>query len=332
MMIKINYWILITLVVTCPAHAEMLIFNHGEHRLSGHYLKPKGNKPAKAVLLFVHGDGALSYDAEGYYDILWNPLRERGFAIFSWDKPGVGESSGNWLNQSMADRQAEVNAAIEAVQARYRLPRTKIGLIGFSQAGWVIPALSGSDAPFGFAVGVGFATNWVEQGRYYTQTRLRLAGADNNLISSAINAYTKQISYFDRSPSYSAYQEYAEGNVMKRERFQFVLKNYRSDASKDYLSIDVPMLMLWGDSDLNVDAQMEFEQWQTRYNNRYNNSALVSTRIISNATHGMLKADSFNVQEFGFKQWVKLMWMEEDALATGFLPTLIDWLEQQLKK
>ncbi len=63
------------------SYAQTLVFKHGQHSLSGHYLAATNNKPAKAVLLFVHGDGATPYDADGYYNIIWESLREQGYAI-----------------------------------------------------------------------------------------------------------------------------------------------------------------------------------------------------------------------------------------------------------
>ena len=57
----------------------------------------------------------------------------------SWDKPGVGDSSGDWHNQSMMNRAEEVVSAIQFLKSRDDIDIDKIGLIGWSQAGWVLP-------------------------------------------------------------------------------------------------------------------------------------------------------------------------------------------------
>lgn len=302
--------------------AKEVLFKHGDHSLSGHYLEASNGKPAKAVLLFVHGDGAMSYDAEGYYDFIWEPLREKGYAIFSWDKPNVGNSSGSWLEQSMADRQSEVLAAIDTVQKRYHFTAQNTGLIGFSQAGWVLPALSKKTSKVAFVVGVGFATNWVEQGRYLTATRLQLEGKSAQQISSALDAYNNDIKFFRQRPSYKEYVKQSGEGVMDKARYEFVLNNFEADASSDYSQISVPSLFVWGEKDLNVDAKEEFKWWQNHPNK------FVTTKLIANASHGMLNASSFSEQNFGYKQWIKLMWLEQDAFAEDFFPTLIDWLEK----
>ena len=153
---KLVIWIIFSLFYSPLSVGQELIFEHGQDRLSGHYLQPTNGIPAKAVLIFVHGDGATEYDAHGYYDIIWQPLLEKGYAIFSWDKPNIGKSTGNWLAQSMQDRQSEVLAAVAAVQKKYHFSAANTGLIGFSQAGWVVPALANRADKIAFSIGIGF--------------------------------------------------------------------------------------------------------------------------------------------------------------------------------
>ncbi|MDE8602205.1 alpha/beta hydrolase [Marinomonas sp. RSW2] len=305
------------------SYAEEIFFENGQDRLSGHYLENTNGQPAKAVLLFVHGDGAMSYDADGYYGIIWERLRENGYAIFSWDKPGVGDSSGNWLEQRMTERQSEVLAAIDLVQDEYHFSAKNTGLVGFSQAGWILPALANKPSKVGFIIGIGFATNWVEQGSYLTKIRHQIAGSNKNEITSALDAYMKDISFFQKNPSYSEYLTYAGEYAMEKDRYNFVLNNFNADARHDYSQIKVPSLFLWGEKDLNVNAKQEFEWWQSQSNK------LVTTKLIENANHGMLNSNSFDSQNMGFWQWIKLMWLEEGAFSPDFLPTVLAWLEQR---
>jgi alpha-beta hydrolase superfamily lysophospholipase len=76
------------------AEAKKVTFTNGEDSLSAHYLLPDKGKP-RAVTLFVHGDAPLEYDVYGYYPLIWRRLQSQGFAIFSWDKPGVGNTTGD---------------------------------------------------------------------------------------------------------------------------------------------------------------------------------------------------------------------------------------------
>lgn len=311
------------LFLSISVQAETVRFEYGINQLEGHYLAPTGDQPAKAVLLFVHGDGATSYDAGGFYELIWQPLRDQGYAIFSWDKPGVGGSTGNWLTMSMAHRQGIVAAAATTIQQRFGFEPAQTGVLAFSQAGWVIPELlADSSSPISFAIGIGFATSWIDQGRYLTATRLRLEGAAPEDIKQGVADYDHEIAFFDTSPSYNAYLKWSRESPMARDRYLFVLRNYQSDVSEDYRGIQRPTLLLWGDSDINVDAEHELAQWQTRFN------PWVSTKMINNATHAMLRADQFNEPDFGMTEWLKLLWLEEEALAPDFLPTVIQWLDE----
>jgi pimeloyl-ACP methyl ester carboxylesterase len=329
--IILSLLIIFAILIKPTACAEMLTFEHSQQKLYGQYLAPynliKNAKP-KAVLLFVHGDGDVTYNAEGYYDIIWELLRNQGYAIFSWNKPGIGKSEGNWLKQSMQDRQSETLAAIEAVQKKYHFKPNDTGLIGFSQAGWVLPALSNGKSKIGFMVGIGFARNWVNQGTYHTQTRLALDGANKQKIINTLKSNDKNILFFNGKPTYEEYLKKSSTDPMTKLRYEFVLKNYRSDATLDYSLINIPTLLLWGDKDLNVNAKGEFKWWKIAKNK----NQFVSTYLVSNASHAMLDAESFDSQNFSVSQWIKLMWLEEKAFAPDFLPKLLGWLEQRTNK
>ena len=310
------------LCVSLCVFGESVFFEHQGSRISAQFLDASNGEPARAVVILVHGDGAMKHDADGYYTILAEPLRNNGFAVFSWDKPGVGDSTGNWLSQSMADRQSEVRAAVKFVQQNYGFQSANTGLVGFSQAGWVVPALLGEGAEVGFSVGIGFARNWLQQGRYLTRTRLKLEGKSDAFIASELEQSAKGIEFLRRAPSYKEYIEFAGSEAMAAERYEFVLKNFTVDAEGDYAKISVPSLFLWGERDLNVDARNEYLWWQE------NPNPLVTTALVKNASHGMLKADKFDTQTFTLSQWLKLMWLEQEAFADGFMPALLSWLDK----
>ncbi len=223
----------------------------------------------------------------------------------------------------MQDRQSEVLAAIDVIQHTYHFTAKNTGLMGFSQAGWVLPALANKTSKVGFVIGVGFATNWVDQGRYATKVRHQLAGSHEAKANSAVAAYNKEVQYFHEAPSYSAYSKSAGKYAMGKERYQFVLANFKVDARFDYSNIKVPTLLLWGKDDLNVEAKKEFKWWQAKTN------TLVETKLIDGAGHALLNSSSFDSQNIGFRQWVKLMWLGREAFSPDFFPILLAWLEQR---
>jgi alpha-beta hydrolase superfamily lysophospholipase len=304
--------------------AEELTFKSQGNQLVGHYLSHLNEQPSKGVVIFVHGDGGMSYDADGYYSIVWEQLREHGYSVFSWDKAGIGSSSGNWLKQSMEDRQSEVLSAVKLIQKKYGFTAKNTGLLGFSQAGWVIPSLASKSDQIGFVIGVGFAENWISQGRYYTRVKHQTLNKSPLLIQDEIKKYDEDIKFFKSHPLYSSLSlnELEEGGWSK-DRFEFVLKNFESDAAQDYKKINVPALFLWGENDMNVDAINEYKKWKV------NSQKNVTIKLLNNATHGLLNNESFSGQQFGLIKWFKLMWLQQDALATEFMPILLSWLDRK---
>ena len=320
--------ILFVLATTMPlfAEADPIKFRNGEDSLSGHYLLPEYGEP-KAVILFVHGDGLLDYDAYGYYPLIWERLLNQGFAIFSWDKPGVGKSTGHWLAQTMQQRQQEVQSAITFIRNSYGYTGAQVGLLGFSQAGWVVPALANNNPDVGFIIGIGFAINWLEQSWYLTRTRLIQQGADSTEIKTARRAHIQEIMFLQQQPSYDLYlKKYANTtNRMTEDRYQFILKNLSVNASQDYVGLKQPTLLLLGEKDLNVDILNTKEVIEKVIAEQPN----IQISIIKNATHSLLNADDFNEKVPGLLFWLKLIWQGENAVAQQFYTVLDEWLSLQ---
>jgi hypothetical protein len=60
----------------------------------------------------------------------WEAFARRGIASLSWDKPGIGNSTGDWTAQSMEDRAHEGLAAIRLLKERQEVAPNKIGVWG----------------------------------------------------------------------------------------------------------------------------------------------------------------------------------------------------------
>jgi uncharacterized protein len=131
----------------------------------------------KAGLVLIDGSGPASrHDWVGIPD--W--LAERGIAALRHDKPD------NWPDQSFADRAAEALAAVEVLRAETGVER--VGLIGYSQGGWVsLLAAAGQPQAVDFVVTVsGPAVGSAEQERVSTERSLRRAGHPPAAVDEAM--------------------------------------------------------------------------------------------------------------------------------------------------
>ena len=66
-------------------------------------------------------------------------LVRRGVAVFGYDKRGVGGSTGDWQTASFEVLAGDVVAAFDYLKTRKDIDATRIGLLGVSQAGWIMP-------------------------------------------------------------------------------------------------------------------------------------------------------------------------------------------------
>ncbi len=123
-----------------PFANETVTFWDGKNTLAADLSMPGGPAPHPAIV-FVHGAGPTSRRSS-YYEPIRDEFLRRGFATLIWSKPGVDESTGDYLEQSVDDRAAEVEAAMSYLATRSELDRDRIGLWAGSQAGWVVPKVA----------------------------------------------------------------------------------------------------------------------------------------------------------------------------------------------
>lgn len=280
---------------------QTLSFSLGDAHLEGTLLLPD-NQHNPPVVLLVHGDGAQDRWSDGGYLPLVNALVAQGIGVFSWDKPGVAASSGDWLAQTLRDRAEEAVAAVQALRARPELKESRLGFLGFSQAGWVVPyasQLSTAD----FIVLIGPAINWREQGFYYMQQRLAAEGAEPPVISAAIAK--ERTAYAQRFSPKTVMQLCAS----RCTRDDFERRNALSDARQDIAAQQVPVMVLMGAQDLNVSSKETLTVW-SRLLPVATSRCL---REVKDATHGLLRAKWFNYQLS--EQWPR--WTQWGFLAAG---------------
>ena len=219
---------------------------------------PRGGDAPTGVVVFVHGDGPVDATSDGFYRPIWEDLARAGYASLSWSKPGVGGSTGDWLDQSLADRAVEVGAAMDWAARQPGVDPARIGLWGASQGGWVVPRIAAQRDDVAFAILVSPAVNWLRQGRFDLLASLDHDGAtaDERAEAVAVSDDTQRL--LDEGADYERYRaETIDPEPMTAARWGFVARNYTADATADLRAMAerrVPTLLVLADGDLNVDA------------------------------------------------------------------------------
>ena len=310
-------------------HREREItFEQGGWLVSGSLHVPK-DVPNPPVAFLVHGDGPQDRYAGGAYLPLISFFLDQGVAVFSWDKPGVAKSSGDWLAQSMDDRVQLALKALDTLRKDDILSNAIIGFVGFSQAGWVLPQISIQSDVTDFNILVGPAVDWLDQGRTFTRTRLELEGVDASQIEVELAGFETEItSLLAKDLTFEAYlAAFPSANGMTRERFEFIRRNMTSNSAGPLSQTMAPFLVLHGAQDLNVDALAEHRRFQELLGHRH---PATEIHLIDDASHALLDARFFNHQlPTKAPIWTSWLFMVlgREAYTDGALERMTDWIK-----
>lgn len=300
-----------------------ITFNSHNNTLSGSLILPDQATADTPVALLVQGDGAHDRYAESNLLPLIHSLLDANIGVFTWDKPGVGKSTGSWLQQSMNDRSDEVLAAIDTLQKKIKHPIKKLGVIGYSQAGWVVPLVA-SKTSLSFSVIIGGAVNWRNQQIYQLRSKLLQEGVDADQITLQTQALLKKNDTDFSDPNTATAGSHPD---MNPDRFQFLVHNYSNDVTPYLSKMTGPVLALWGSKDLNADPKVNAQIYQ----DNLDESSHQEVGIIRNATHSLLRADLFNYQTRNeWPIWKKAYFylLGRDAYASRSLSTISIWIHK----
>ena len=179
---------------------EELTIRSGEIELAARLRMPAYDGPHPALVI-AHGSGR---SRRGDYDRLAADLATNGFALLTYDKRGVGGSSGEYfgVGPDNAERafdllSADVLAGVDALAARAEIRAEAIGVLGISQGGWIGPLAATRSDRIAFLVVLSGTTVPVGEEIFYSELTGEHDGAD--LDDSALSA---ALADFDGKPGH----------------------------------------------------------------------------------------------------------------------------------
>ncbi|MEU4328622.1 alpha/beta hydrolase family protein [Nonomuraea dietziae] len=276
---------------TYALREERITVRHDGRSLDGVLARPESGDGPFGLVVFVHGDGPVDATHDTFYRPLWESFAKAGYASLSLSKPGIGASEGNWLDQSMDDRAGETLAAITWARARPDIDARRIGLWGASQAGWVLPKVAARDRAVRFVIAVSPAVDWQQQGRYNLLAGLRENGATEDEKHAALRRREANLRLLRQGATFEEYRT-AVGDTdgMTAERWRFIAKNYRSNASEDLRAMrGTRTLLVLAGHDVNVDVADTEAVYR-----RILPPASLTVRHYPDATHSLVDHDVEN--------------------------------------
>jgi dienelactone hydrolase len=198
-------------VVDDSVRDQSVTFRNGEVTLSGTLFLPADNGRRPAVVLF-HGSGP-----EPRNEFMGHWFAEHGIAALTYDKRGVGASTGDFKTVPFTDLAADGLAAVALLKARADVDPKRIGVWGLSQGGWLGPLAASESRDVAFVIAVsGPGVSPGEQMIFYYGAELRAQGFSDREVAEAGDVRRKAWHFLSTGEDYAAARQALNGARSKR--------------------------------------------------------------------------------------------------------------------
>ncbi|HEX6790442.1 MAG TPA: alpha/beta fold hydrolase [Candidatus Krumholzibacteria bacterium] len=241
-------------------------FTSGRFELSGDLLAPREGA-AHPVIVYVWGAGPSNRQRHIERSPMLRAFLEHGYAVFLYDKPGSGESTGEIDGRHQFDELASILIdAIDVLKARDDIDASAIGLYGSSQASYVMASALARTTNVAFVIAWSCPMqNSIEQGAYLVRNYVLCDGGSPATADSAGAAYRERA----LARMYTDYREAALvldsipairdglGWAGVREQSDFTPADSTSesffDPSHTWAAQKIPILALYAENDRQID-------------------------------------------------------------------------------
>ncbi|MEO8357253.1 MAG: prolyl oligopeptidase family serine peptidase [Chloroflexota bacterium] len=234
-------------------------------KLAGLLSLPESNTPVPAFM-GLHGSEPGTRDNFGA-KVMAHYMISRGFAILSYDKRGVGDSEGVYQeaasDSNLHKHADDATAGVAYLASRPEIDAKRIGLIGGSQAGWVIPiAASQSEQVSYFVILSGPVTSTFQEDVFssYTNDGETVTQYDDAKITQKLRGMNP--GGFNPIPILAELKQpglWLWGSVDKNQPVTFDAENLQTliDSGKDIFSYEI---FPNGDHNLNSSPHGLFDE------------------------------------------------------------------------
>jgi pimeloyl-ACP methyl ester carboxylesterase len=262
-----------------PPRTEEITFESGSFHVVGDLRLPEGTGPFP-VILFVHGSGDADRTLFGLYLPIMERMLRAGYATFAWDKPGYGESTGEFTPDWVHRQRAQIVLdAIDVMKTHPDIDPGQIGLWGISQAAWVMPRVLAQSKDIAFMTCVSCAgISSDDQMAFQIISQAICAGVPEEKAAEL----GRLLSELDRARTFETYDEYLHYHEVLETLAGLVsvsIENWPALSEEDWQKNDpnleslwnpievieqvrIPVLIINGDKDTNGDAIQGAYAWR----------------------------------------------------------------------
>jgi pimeloyl-ACP methyl ester carboxylesterase len=277
---------------------EDLVFSNGAIQLAGTLITPATRAKYPAIIL-VHGSGPG--DRESMLPFARFLIRH-GIAVLGYDKRGVGGSTGDWNTASFDDLAGDVVAAFEYLKKRDDIDSGQIGLLGVSQAGWIMPlaAVKAKNIAFLISIsgaGISASETTIDQ----AQNEMTARGMKPETVEQIVQIMKLQYHFARTGQGWNEYAAARDKLAARVGRppdtypgtpdhpyWGFIRRLYFYDPVPTLGRLQVPTLALFGELDNNILAAKNKLAWDSAL--RVAGNPDYTSVILPRANHIQLEA------------------------------------------
>ncbi len=321
---------------------EVVIKNpNGGHTLSGTLTMPKKGKGFKAAIL-ITGSGPQDRDETlmGHkpFAIIADDFAKQGIAVLRVDDRGINKSTGNFETATSADFATDIAACFDFLKKQKKIDKTKIGLIGHSEGGMVAAMTAAMRPEVAFVISLA-GTGVNGRSVLYQQNVdiMVAAGAPkkdaeanrNNVMrmldivmteTDSAKVTNKLMLMLDtvlgaQKAMIPNLEEFKRNQIagINSDWMRFFLKY---EPSTDWKKVKCPVLILNGERDLQVNAEVNTRAIESALKSGGNSS--FKTIIFQGMNHLFQTCEKCTVQEY-------------DQLEESFSPQVLDEMRKFIR-
>ena len=230
-------------------NAEEVIFANQTVQLAGTLYKPDTETPYPALVVLHAANGGTRQFP--FYQHLVTHLPARGIAVLLYDRRGSGHSGGDFETASFETLAKDGKVAIDYLHTRADIDKSRTGLYGVSQGGWIAPLVVGLRSDIAFLIIVsGCGVSPAKQMDYGAAYNLREKGFTENTIAQAISLRNQVNEYYRGHLSravVAAELDRAQSEPWFQEAYLDPGKDLPEDVTKDkwWHEFDYDPLPIW---------------------------------------------------------------------------------------
>jgi len=304
---------------------ETVSFLNQKIKLAGTLYKPDGDGIHPAIVVVHQASGGEQTDP--FYDHLKSELPKQGIAVLVFDRRGSGRSQGNFEIADFNDLADDVVSAVEYLGTRADIDRSKIGLHGTSQGGWIAPIAAAKKPDIACIVAVSASgVTPAEQMDYGVAFHLKQDGFDQIVIDKVVELRTLVNEYFRGNVS----RDNAAAELSRYENEPWFRKGYLYPSqelpvditqSKWHYEMDYEPLSIWKKVKqptlflfAEIDEWVPIEQGMKNFERATSHLIDVTFKRIKDTNHLMSVSKDENRLE----------------ISQEYLDVLFDWLTSRL--